>query len=138
MPPENVRKNITFSGGIKRNMAIIGYKKRIFRSSHQTWSVRKGVLRISQNSKENTCATVSFLIKLKICSKFTGEHPCRSAISIEIALRHGCPPVNLLHIFRTPFFKDTSGWLLLKNETNYLKTSKNEAKLNSDVKKDVY
>ena len=21
----------------------------------------------------------------------------------EIALRHGCPPVNLLHIFRTPF-----------------------------------
>ena len=33
---------------------------------------------------------------LKICSKFTGEYPCRSAISIkllcnftEIALRHG-------------------------------------------------
>ena len=22
---------------------------------------------------------------------------------IEIALRHGCSPVNLLHIFRTPF-----------------------------------
>ena len=57
---------------------------------------------------------------LKICSKFTGEHPCRSAISIklqsnfiEIALRHGCSPVNLLHIFRTPFHKNTSGWLLL-------------------------
>ena len=34
---------------------------------------------------------------LKICSKFTGEHPCRSGISInfrsnliEIAFRHGC------------------------------------------------
>ena len=47
---------------------------------------------------------------LKICSKFTGVHPCRSVISIkllcnfiEIALRHGYPPVNLLHIFRTPF-----------------------------------
>ena len=47
---------------------------------------------------------------LKICSEFTGEHPCRSVISIkmqsnfiEIALRHGCSPVNLLHIFRTPF-----------------------------------
>ena len=57
---------------------------------------------------------------LKICSKFTGEHPCRSAISIkllcnfiEIALRHGCSPVNLLHIFRTPFPKNTSGRLLL-------------------------
>ena len=58
---------------------------------------------------------------LKICSKFTGDHPCRSAISImlqsnfiEIAFRHGCCPVNLLHIFRTPFVKNTSVWLLLK------------------------
>ena len=24
---------------------------------------------------------------------------------IEVALRHGCYPVNLLHIFRTPFKK---------------------------------
>ena len=32
---------------------------------------------------------------------------------IEITLRHGCSPVNLLHIFRTPFIKVTSGWLLL-------------------------
>ena len=58
---------------------------------------------------------------LKICSKFTGEHPYRSAISIklqrnfiEIALRHGCSPVNLVHIFRTPFPRNTSGWLLLE------------------------
>ena len=56
---------------------------------------------------------------LKICSKFTGEHPCRSAISIkllcnfnEIALRRGCSLVNLLHIFRTPFLKNTSEGLL--------------------------
>ena len=26
---------------------------------------------------------------------------------IEIALGHGCSPVNLLHIFRTPFTKNT-------------------------------
>ena len=32
---------------------------------------------------------------------------------IEITLRLGCSPVNLLHIFRTPFLKNTSGWLLL-------------------------
>ena len=60
---------------------------------------------------------VVFLVKgvLKICSKFTGEHPCRSVISIkllcnfiEITLRHGCSPVKLLHIFRTPFTKNTS------------------------------
>ena len=57
---------------------------------------------------------------LKICSKFTGEHPCQSMISIkllcnffEITLRHGCSPINLVHIFRTPFSKKTFGWLLL-------------------------
>ena len=32
---------------------------------------------------------------------------------IEITLRHRCSPVNLLHIFKTPFSKNTSGWLLL-------------------------
>ena len=47
-----------------------------------------------------------FLIKgvRKICSKFTEKHPCR----IKIALRHRCSPVNLVHIFRTPFPKNTS------------------------------
>ena len=57
---------------------------------------------------------------LKICSKFTGKHPCRGTILIkllynfvEIALWQGCSPVNLQHIFRTPFLKSTSGWLLL-------------------------
>ena len=53
---------------------------------------------------------------LKIGSKFTGEQPCQSVISIkllEIALGHGCSPVNLLHIFRTPFCKSTYGELLL-------------------------
>ena len=59
----------------------------------------------------------------KICRKFTGEHPCRSAISIrllcsfiEIALRHGCSPANLLHILRTPFLKNTSEQLLLEQQ----------------------
>ena len=32
---------------------------------------------------------------------------------IEITLRHGYSPVNMLHIFRTPFPKNTSEWLLL-------------------------
>ena len=33
---------------------------------------------------------------------------------IEITLRHGCSPVNLLHIFRTSFLKNTSARLLLR------------------------
>ena len=71
----------------------------IFRSSHAELFSGRGVL--------------------KICSKFTREHPCRSAISvklqsnfIEIVLRHGCSPINLLHFFRAPFLKNTSGQLL--------------------------
>ena len=32
---------------------------------------------------------------------------------IEMTLRHGCSPVNLLHLFRIPFPRNTSGWLLL-------------------------
>ena len=32
---------------------------------------------------------------------------------IEITLRRGCSPVTLLHIFRTVFPKNTSGWVLL-------------------------
>ena len=71
----------------------------MYRSSHPEVFLRKGVP--------------------KICSKFTGEHPCRSVILInlqsnfvEITLRHGCS-LNLLHIFGTPFPNNTSGWLLL-------------------------
>ena len=76
------------------------YFRRLPRSSPSEVNLRKGVL--------------------KICSKFTGGHPCWSAISIilqsnfiEIALWQGCSPVNLLHFFRTLFSKNTSGWLLL-------------------------
>ena len=83
------------------------YSRWIFISSRPEVFLRKGVL--------------------KICSsKFTGEHPYQSAISlklqskfIEIAIRHGCSPVNLLDIFRTPFPRNTSGWLLLKFQTTF-------------------
>ena len=71
-----------------------------YRSSHPEVFLRKGVL--------------------KICSKFTGEQPSRSVISIklksnfvEITLQHVCSSVHLLHIFRAPFPKNTSGRLLL-------------------------
>ena len=46
---------------------------------------------------------------LKISSKFTGEHPCWSVISLKLPCNfientfwQGCSPVNLLHVFRTP------------------------------------
>ena len=73
---------------------------KIFKSSPQEVYLRKGVL--------------------KICSKFTGKHPMSNFI--EIALRHGYSPVNLLHIFRTPFSWNTSGWLLLNLWNNCVKS----------------
>ena len=61
----------------------------------------------------------------KYRAKFTGEQPSRNEISlkllcsfIEIALCHECSPVNLLHIFRTRFYKNTSGGLLLRSESS--------------------
>ena len=52
---------------------------------------------------------------LKTCRKHTGELPCQSMQSnfIEIVLRPGYSPVNLPHIFKTDFYKNSSGELLL-------------------------
>ena len=79
---------------------VLENTKKVSRSTNPEVFLRKGVL--------------------NICNKFTGEHPCRSAISIkllcnfiEIALRHGCSPVYFLRIFQTPFPRNTSDWLLL-------------------------
>ena len=36
-----------------------------------------------------------------------------SKVAIKITLRHGCSPVKVLHISRTAFPKNNSGWLLL-------------------------
>ena len=80
------------------------------------------VFQLSCNAITRSSHPELFLRKdvLKMCSRFTREYPYRSLISvklqsnfIEIALRHRCSPVNLLHIFRTPFPRNTSGWVLL-------------------------
>ena len=68
----------------------------------------KHILQDSLSGEFTSRPLYMFLSKgvLKICSKFTGENPCRSMISInwlcnviEITLWHGCSLVNLLHIF---------------------------------------
>ena len=47
------------------------------RSRYQRWSVKKSFLEILQNSQENTCARVSFLIKLQ-------------ALALQLYLRRDC------------------------------------------------
>ena len=63
----------------------------------------------------------------KYKAKFTREQPSRNEISrkllcsfIEIALFHECSPVNSLHIFRTCFYKNTYGGLLLSSESSFI------------------
>ena len=68
---------------------------------------------------------------LKKCSKFIVEHLSRSAISIKLLCNwHGCCPVNLLHIFRTPFPKNTSGGLLLVLDPIYSSNLQKKSLLN--------
>ena len=62
----------------------------------------------------------------KVCNKFTGEHPCRSLISIkllcrfiEIASLPGCSPVNLQYIFKTSFVSYIVGF------SNFLLSDRN-------------
>ena len=84
--------------------------------------------KLPQNSRSSHPEVFLGRVFLKICSKITEEHPCQSAILtklqsnlirfqstlIEITLRHGCSPLNLLYILRTSFPKSTSLWLLLE------------------------
>ena len=76
--------------------------------AHQTKKTHRLSLEIQKHEKG----------ALKICSRFTEHHQCRSVISIKmlcnLALRHGWSPVSLLHIFRTTFPRNTSEWLLLE------------------------
>ena len=39
---------------------------------------------------------------------------------IEITLQHGCSAVNLLHFLKASFAKNTSGWLLLYHQNDYM------------------
>ena len=93
---------IYLGSGRKKTKKLLSWSKQLLdvRSNTPEVFLRKGVL--------------------KICCKFKGKQPCRSVISIkllcnfmEITLRHGCSPVNLLRISRTSFRKNTSGGLLL-------------------------
>ena len=89
-------------------------EKLIRRKSDKLYVKRKGQTRLSggvlwkkvfrkyaANWQENTNAKVWFQCNF-----------------IEIILRHGCSPINLLHITKTPFLKNTSEWLLMKGYDN--------------------
>ena len=86
-------------------------KKLSFSGSLPEVFYKKVFLKILQNSQENTCAR----------QKQPFRKPMPKCDFIEIALRHGCSPVNLLHIFRTHFPKNTPGWLVLARASFLIK-----------------
>ena len=77
-----------------------------YKSNHRRCSIKKLFLKISQNSQENTCARVSFLVKLE-------------STLLKKRLWHWCFPVNFAKFFRTPFLRNTSALLLLLLALDY-------------------
>ena len=89
---------------------------------HKKWTLLQALPWNCQKTRNSPPKVFLRKVILKICSKFTGKHPCWSVISIklqnnftEITLWHVCSPINLVHIFRTLFLKNTSEGLLLKD-----------------------
>ena len=84
-----------------RNHAIYDLYK-TYRSSHHRCSIKKGIL--------------------KNFAKFTGNHLYQSLGKIywKKRLWHMCFPVNFAKSLRTPFLQNTSGWLLLTNNSMYI------------------
>ena len=84
-------------------ITFFGSGFQILRSSHQRYSVKKVLLEISQNSQENTCTRVSFLIKLqasdkgvrKNFAKFTGKH-LRWSIFFKVTDLKACSLINFI------------------------------------------
>ena len=66
---------------------------------------KKVFLKTSQNSQENTCARVTFLINLLFNKKET--------LALKKILWHRCFPVNFAKFLRTAFFVEHIQWLLL-------------------------
>ena len=99
----------------KQKSNITTLKKKLGKHVKQNYNAQKqsykGVLkkRCSENMQIYRRTPMPKCDSIKLLSSF-----------IEIALRHECSPVNLLHIFRTLSLKNTSGWLLLNAAFRYL------------------
>ena len=100
-------KKIVFFGFYSKEIKVI-------------FALHRCYLVFRRNDQKQPCRGVLGKSNLKLNSKFTGKHPCQSAISrkclnfIEITLRHGFSPVNVMHVFRICFLirtpKDGCFW----------------------------
>ena len=73
------------------------------RISHRRCSIKKGVLKIQRNSRENNCPRVSILIKLQfLACNFIKKEALAQVLSCAIC-----------GIFKNTFLQNTSGQMLL-------------------------
>ena len=83
-------------------------------SMYRRCSVKKVFLEISQNSQENICVRVSFLIKLPAAGR-------RPVTLSKKRLGHRCVPVNFAKFLRAPFLTKHLWWLLFSVIESFLK-----------------
>ena len=83
---------------------LLSQVRRPWEAVAQRCSVKKVFLLISQNSQENTCARVSFLIKLQTRGLQLYQ---------KKRIWHSCFPVNFAKFLKTPFLREHLRWLLL-------------------------
>ena len=99
-----LRKSIEYGETLKQKAIHYQQKVEIFQKQPPDVFCQKRCLEIWQNSQENTCARVSYLIKL--------QTP-RAATLLKKRLWHRCFPVNFAKFLRTSFLQSTYGRLLL-------------------------
>ena len=96
------------------------------KSSHRRCSKKKVFLKISQNSLENTCARVSFLIKLQALLKketLAQVFSCEFCETFKSTFFHKTPPDDCFHMVKTQAeYSESSSKTVnssLHDESNY-------------------
>ena len=88
-----------------KNLNLTHFKQMFFsKTVVRRCSVKNVFLKIPENPQENTCARVSFLMKL---GRF------QSAILFKKRLWHTCIPVNFAKFLSTHFYAEHFWWLFL-------------------------
>ena len=92
-------ENLEYFTKILKDLAKFSGQPVFLEAVTRRCSVKMVFLEILQNSQENTCAGVSFLIKLR-------------ARGLRKRLWHRCFPVNFAKFLRTPLIIEQLWWLL--------------------------
>ena len=80
--------------GLQSKVPAARWEGWLYKSSHRRCSIKKVFLKISQNSQENTCSRVFFLIKLR-ASNFIKKETLAQVLSCEFC-----------EIFKNIFFRE--------------------------------